>query len=197
MHGEANSADMNGVERARETLAKVLSNFKQANGELVNFAPENIFNMDETGLFWRQQPSRTLAVGRRAGVKNVMERVTLGMACNMTGTEKLRPIAIGKAQRPRCFPKKLDVQKKLGMDYFWNKSAWMPATVFTKWAVELNERFAAQKRTCVVLVDNFGTHKVDGYEVRVRVFCNIIIETVIVDTVIIDAVCRAVSRHSQ
>ena len=52
LHGEASSADMNGVERARETLAKVPLNFKQANEELVNFAPKNIFNMNENGLFW-------------------------------------------------------------------------------------------------------------------------------------------------
>ena len=104
-----------------------------------------------------------------------MERVTLGLACNMAGTEKLRPIAIGKAQRPRCFPKKFDARRKLGMEYYWNKSSWMLASVFTKWAVELNDKFAGQKRTCVVLVDNSGTHKVAGYEVQVCLLCNIII----------------------
>lgn len=103
LHGEANGADMTGVFRARQTLAKVLSNFTLSTGEIVNFAPDNIFNMDETGLFWRQQPSRSLVATVRAGSKKVMERVTLGLACNMTGTEKLRPIARNSARSSQTF----------------------------------------------------------------------------------------------
>ena len=101
-----------------------------------------------------------------------MERVTLGLACNATGTEKLVPVAIGKAARPRCFPKKFDVRTKLGMEYFWNKSAWMLAAICTKWALALNAKFAAQKRVCILLVDNSSTHRIDGYEMKVRtLFC--------------------------
>ena len=66
-HGEARSADMPAVQRAREDLAKLLTKFPVRDGdEYVNYALENIFNMDETGLSWRQQPSRTLATGRKA-----------------------------------------------------------------------------------------------------------------------------------
>ena len=91
--GEANSADMAGVTFARENLAKILANFPMGEDpagdmQYVNFAYDNIFNMDETGLFWRQHPTRTLGKGQTSGRKNEMERVTLGLACNATGTEK-------------------------------------------------------------------------------------------------------------
>jgi hypothetical protein len=35
----------------------------------VDFYPEDMFNMDESGLYYGQQPSRTLARGRTAGNK--------------------------------------------------------------------------------------------------------------------------------
>ena len=72
----------------------------------------------------------------------------------------------------------------------------MLASVFTKLAVELNENYAAQKRVCIVLVDNSCTHKVDSYEVQVRLFCNIIVNTASIDTVTIDAACRVFSPQS-
>ena len=78
LNGEAGGADMTGVSRARETLAKVLFNFTLSTGEIVNSAPYDVFGKDETGLFWSQQLSQTLTTGRRAGAKNTMERVTLG-----------------------------------------------------------------------------------------------------------------------
>ena len=85
----------------------------------VNFAFDNIFNMDETALFWRQHLTRTLGKGQASGRKKQMERVTLGFACNATGTEKLRAIVVGKSVQPRCFKNKGDscsVNVNLGMD---------------------------------------------------------------------------------
>jgi DDE superfamily endonuclease len=192
--GEAASADLAGVELARGQLHKLLSRFPikvrvflavqpwvqiqivqivtsrcTQDEELVNFAPENIFNMDETGLNWRQLPSRTLSTKRKAGSKLNKERVTLALGCNATGTEKLVPLAIGKAQKPRCFPKgDFNVRTKIGLEYFWNKSAWMLSSVFSPWVLRLNNKFAGQKRVCVLLVDNSSTHKVDGIPLRVR-----------------------------
>ena len=156
--GEAQSADMEGVTFARENLAKVLSKFPwkgNAAGDMeyVNFAWDNIFNMDETGLFWREQPSRTCAKGKVAGRKKEMQRVTVGLACNSTGTEKLRPIVVGKSAKPRCFKNKgkdWSVRTHLGMEYHWNKAAWMLGSIFSSWVLELNAKFAVQKRTCVL-----------------------------------------------
>jgi hypothetical protein len=36
---------------------------------LKNYAPKDIFNCDETGLFWEMQPNRTLADGPVSGAK--------------------------------------------------------------------------------------------------------------------------------
>ena len=91
LHGDANAADMSGVARACKTLAKLVTKFSHDNGSFINFAPTNIFNQDETGLFWRQQPACTLATGWRAGTKKAMERARLGLAYNATGYRETRP----------------------------------------------------------------------------------------------------------
>jgi hypothetical protein len=135
---------------------------------------------DETGLFWRQLPSRTLGRGCQAGKKLIKQRVTLGLACNADGTEKLvrltniyiyieseKPVVIGTAGRPRCFPRKYRVRMKLGMRYSWNSKAWMLATIFSKWVKQLNTQFSEQKHPCVLLVDNSSTHKVEDAELQV------------------------------
>jgi hypothetical protein len=59
--------------------------------------------MDESGLYYGQQPSRTLARGRTAGNKKE-KRMTVALTVNATGTQQLKPIIIHTAQKPRAFP---------------------------------------------------------------------------------------------
>jgi len=88
--------------------------------------PDDIFNMDETGLVFRAQPTRTLAKGTTSGGKVNKERITIGLTCNASGTEKLRPLVINKAKRPRCFTKAFNPNDHV--DYF-NQKAWMTGQV--------------------------------------------------------------------
>ena len=62
---------------------------------------EDIFNADETGLFFRMLPNQTLATSVRKGTKKDKERITLLLTANAAGTEKLKPIVIGKSAQPR------------------------------------------------------------------------------------------------
>ncbi|KAI8503724.1 hypothetical protein Bbelb_186950 [Branchiostoma belcheri] len=61
--------------------------------DLGSYEPENIYNCDETGLFYRALPNGTLAVKSKevAGTKKAMDRISLLFACNMVGTDKLTP----------------------------------------------------------------------------------------------------------
>ena len=62
-----------------------------------DYSPNDIFNCDETGLFYRALPDKTLAVKDQSckGGKNAKERLTVMFACSSTG-EKLKPLVIGK-----------------------------------------------------------------------------------------------------
>ena len=51
-------------------------------------------------------PNKTLAsTSNTSGEKVSKERVSIGCCCNATGTDNVKPMAIGKAKRPRCFGK--------------------------------------------------------------------------------------------
>ncbi|ESO04001.1 hypothetical protein HELRODRAFT_136350, partial [Helobdella robusta] len=96
------------------------------------FLPENIFNADETGLYYRSLPQRSFVLksDKRKGIKTAKERITVLLACSQTG-EKLPPLVIGYAENPRCF--KALKKNSLPVMYRWNKRAWMTARLFLEW----------------------------------------------------------------
>ncbi|XP_062511840.1 tigger transposable element-derived protein 6-like [Corticium candelabrum] len=63
----------------------------------------NVFNADETGLFYRALPKRSMVVeGEEAkGGRDAKERIAALLACSATG-EKLTPLLIGRSANPRC-----------------------------------------------------------------------------------------------
>nr|XP_037270481.1 tigger transposable element-derived protein 4-like [Rhipicephalus microplus] len=81
----------------------------------------NIFNADETTLFYKALPDKTIAFKGDPciGAKRSKERVTVLLAANMTGIERLPLLVIGKAAKPRCFKN----IKQLPVDYRFNKKA--------------------------------------------------------------------------
>ena len=71
---------------------------------LRQFSADDVFNLDETGLFWRLLPNKTMSFrGERCtGGKKSKHRITLLIGANMSGTEKFPLLAVGKSNRPRC-----------------------------------------------------------------------------------------------
>lgn len=67
--------------------------------------PKDIFNADETGLFYRCIPNKTLAFkGERcSGGKLSKERITLLIGANMDGSEKLPLFMIGKSANRKAW----------------------------------------------------------------------------------------------
>ena len=130
LHGAGGSVNL---EEAEERMATI-------RGLLQDFQPENIFNMEETGLFYRCLPNRSFvpAEQRRAarGTKSmkVKERVTLVLACNATGSKKA-PVAItGKAALPLCFLRPGCASPR---SYFSQRNSWMDGVVFKKRVYEV------------------------------------------------------------
>nr|XP_057942280.1 tigger transposable element-derived protein 1-like [Doryrhamphus excisus] len=73
-----------------------------------NYHPEQVFNMDETGLFWKRMPSRTFIFKDEAkvcGFKAYKDRVTVIMCGNAEGF-LLKPALICKAKNPRALKNK-------------------------------------------------------------------------------------------
>ena len=108
MHGKAASAPIQDLSSMRENLHQTLRDYD----------PKDIFNCDETGLFWKMKPSRTLSNSSVAGSKQSKDHVTILLTCNSTGTEKMRPLFIHKHENPRAL-KNIN-KNSLPINYYWN-----------------------------------------------------------------------------
>ena len=76
------------------------------------------------------QPHRTLAPFSIQGSKREMDRLTVLLACNVTGTELLKPVLCGNVMRQRAWgPKTGDRYVK----WVKTKKAWMDKEVFHAW----------------------------------------------------------------
>ena len=69
---------------------------------LRKFSADDVFNLDEIGLFWQLLPNKTLNFRREqcTGGKKSKQRIILLVGANMSGTEKFPLLAIGKSKRP-------------------------------------------------------------------------------------------------
>ena len=94
--GESGSVGMEAVDNWKETKLKFI---------LEKYDEKDIYNMDETGLFYRMTPNSTLHFKGKTceGSKQSKERLTLALCANMDGCDKLPLLVIGKAAKPRCF----------------------------------------------------------------------------------------------
>lgn len=83
------------------------------------YKPKDIFNCDETGLFYRCMPGYTMTIeaNSESFIKSQKMRLTIMVGANADGSEKLPLLAIGKYANPRCFKN----VKELPVDYVNNK----------------------------------------------------------------------------
>ena len=158
LRGEILSANMSAVGPFREELQKLV--------ESEGYSRDQIFNADETGLWWRLTPSSSLnSAGktRAANFKKAKDRVTLLACANASGTHRLPLMLINKSRKPRCF-KHIDMNN-LPVHYYAQNKSWMDCRLFTEW---FHERFVPSVRKfcrdkgieekALLLVDNAPSH---------------------------------------
>lgn len=123
---------------------------------MARYDENDVFNADETGLFFKCLPGKTMAFknDKCLNGKYSKERITIMLGSNMSGTEKLKPFVIGKSKNPRCFK----TIKSLPVDYDSNKKAWMNSYLFEKWMRKLDKKFTQQNRKVLFFVDNCSAH---------------------------------------
>ena len=77
------------------------------------------------------------------GGKLSKERITVLVAANADGTEKLPQLVIGKSKQPRCFKN----VRSLPTPYDFSSKAWMTSGIFESWLRKLDSKFWRQNRT--------------------------------------------------
>lgn len=129
----------------------------------LNLQPSQIYNADESALFWKLLPDSTLVTSKEKnapGRKTSKERVTFLVCCNSNGSHKLKLLVIGKSKNPRAFK-----NAELPVDYKATAKAWMTSAVFKQW---FDECFIPQVRKflrsqnlpekALLLIDNASSH---------------------------------------
>ena len=144
MEKQASSKDVDTAEW-EATLQTILS----------DYGPKDIFNADETGLFYKCLPNKSLTFQGEScsGQKAPKERVSILCAANMDGSEKLPLLVIGKFGQPRCFKG----IRTLPVTYRHNKKAWM----FEEWVRKLDRRLLLEGRSVALVLDNCSAHPHD------------------------------------
>ncbi|XP_071043113.1 tigger transposable element-derived protein 4-like [Parasteatoda tepidariorum] len=73
---------------------------------------------------------------------------------NTDGSEKLKPLVIGKSPKPRCFKN----VKSLSVSLEANSKSWMTSNVWEKTLKEFEKKFHATSRKVAFVVDNCTAH---------------------------------------
>jgi hypothetical protein len=127
---------------------------------IAQYDPENVCNMDKTGLFFRLLPRYSLLmpdedISTTRGKKKSKDRVSLIVCTNAAGSHKIPCALIGKSKGPACIK-----DRQWPVPYFIQAKAWMDVETCWKW---FNEVFfpKVKKRTrhrVLLLLDNAPGH---------------------------------------
>ncbi len=130
------SSDLSAVGPIREKLKMVI----EENG----YSLDQIFNADETGLWWRMIHSTSLnssRITRASSFKKAKDRVTVLEFSNASGSHRLPLVFINKSAKPRCF-KHIDISS-LHVQYYSQRKSWMDRKMFGEW---FHEKFVPSVR---------------------------------------------------
>jgi len=148
LHGESYVANPINVTEFLDFLSSKINEYK----------PENVYNADETGIFYKIIPSKTVCKNIRKGSKIIKDRISVLLCVNMTGSVRRKPYVIGKFAKPRCFkhfsPKKL-------VDYNSSSRAWMTADIFNKWLLDWDMELEKLNLKVLLIIDNCSSHRID------------------------------------
>lgn len=135
----------------------------QALIEKMQLTKEQVYNANESALFWRVLPNTTWvhkdeksAPGRKVS----KDRVTFMPCSNASGTHKLPLLVLGKSKNPRVFK-----NAQLPVKYEASTKGWMTRNIFSEWfktifVPEVKQYLSNANKPCraLLLVDNAPSH---------------------------------------
>jgi hypothetical protein len=121
------------------------------------FHPRDIYNADESSFFYRQLPTKSLVLCGTPCKEQIQakDRMTILLCCSAMG-EKMRPLVIGKSERPRALKNLSPVS--IPCIYRANTTAWITRKIFEEWLQNLNDAMKAEQRQICLILDNFSGH---------------------------------------
>lgn len=92
-----------------------------------------MYNADETGLFWCSLPNNTQAIKDEEvirGKKMSKERVSALCCASADSMHRHKLVVVGKSARPHALK---DHMLTLPVHYYHSKKAWFNASIFSDW----------------------------------------------------------------
>ncbi|XP_028659097.1 jerky protein homolog-like [Erpetoichthys calabaricus] len=132
-----------------------------------DLSPDQLYNDDETGLYWKVLPSKTLVSKEEKsapGHKSSKERITVLACANANGSHKLKLVCIGKSKNPRSF--KRTQMRNFPVLYYNQTKAWMNREIFKDWFFKhfvpaVRDHLNLPQRA-VLLLDNAPSHPIEN-----------------------------------
>ncbi|XP_067135000.1 tigger transposable element-derived protein 1-like [Centruroides vittatus] len=159
-HGEGASSDKEGAEKFVAEFSKLIME--------EGYAPQQVFNADETGLFWKKMPKRTYITKEEKalpGHKPMKDRLTLLLCGNASGDFKVKPLLVYHSDNPRVFKRNNIMKSKLPVMWRANSKAWVTRQFFVEWVHEVFapsvKEYLQEKNLpikCLLLLDNAPAH---------------------------------------
>uniref|UniRef100_A0A3Q0T0S5 HTH CENPB-type domain-containing protein n=1 Tax=Amphilophus citrinellus TaxID=61819 RepID=A0A3Q0T0S5_AMPCI len=112
-----------------------------------SYIPQQVFNCNETGLFWKKMPHRTFITAEETkmpGHKPMKDRLTLALCTNASGDCKVKPLLVYHSENPRTFKTHKILKEKLQVMWHANAKAWLRGSslnIFSK----INSRYNSSK----------------------------------------------------
>ncbi|GLV42032.1 hypothetical protein CBL_05009 [Carabus blaptoides fortunei] len=124
--GEAGNGDDTAVQEYVYTFAKIVQEG--------NYSMNQVFNIDETGLFWKRMPevaNSVLEEKSRPGLKASKDRLSLLLGGNAAGDFKLTPLLVYHSENPLA----LQNITKASLPVIWmsDQKAWVTLEIFKEW----------------------------------------------------------------
>ncbi|XP_042234804.1 tigger transposable element-derived protein 1-like [Homarus americanus] len=122
IQGESASAD----HKAAEKFPPFLTTLIKEGG----YSPKQVFNLDETRLFWNKMPSRTYISKEEKttpGFKVAKDCLTLLIGGNAEGDLKLKPLLVYRSETPHVL--RGVVRGQLPVVWRSNRKAWLTGSV--------------------------------------------------------------------
>ncbi|XP_064109958.1 tigger transposable element-derived protein 1-like [Macrobrachium nipponense] len=158
-HGEAASSDT----KAAEAFIKTFDEMTIKEG----YSSQQVFNCDETGLFWKKMPCRTYITEEEKKLprhKPMKDRLTLALCSNASGDCKVKPLLMYHSETSRAFKAHNMLKEELPVMWRANAKAWVTRLLFTEWVnlcfCPTLKKFLEEKRLplkCLLLLDNAPT----------------------------------------
>ncbi|XP_050709471.1 tigger transposable element-derived protein 1-like [Eriocheir sinensis] len=158
LQGEAASADKEAAEAFPAQFLKVI--------EDGDFSPKQVFNIDETGLYWKKMPASTYIFTKERtapGFKAAKDRLTLALGGNAEGDVKLKPLLVYSHENPRA----LKNTSKPSLPVYWksSKKAWVTTSIFHDYIYNYFSPFVSRYTSAnnlankaLLLLDNAPAH---------------------------------------